>query len=69
MIRLIGQLFGVGVGIAIVIILALLFPFLVIWALNTLFPALAIAYSLETWAAVIILQIFIKSKIEVTKTK
>jgi hypothetical protein len=26
-------------------------PLLSIWALNTLFPALAIPYTLETWAA------------------
>jgi len=26
-------------------------PLLSIWALNTLFPALAISYTLETWAA------------------
>ena len=60
---------GVGVGIAIIIALAILFPLLFIWALNTLFPVLAIPYTLETWSAVILMQIFIKSKIEVTKTK
>jgi hypothetical protein len=60
---------GVGVGIAIVIAIAILFPLLVIWALNTLFPILAIPYSLETWSAIVLLQIFIKSKIEVNKTK
>lgn len=37
-------------------ILAIIFgPFLTIWSLNTLFPILAISYTLETWAAVIIL--------------
>ena len=30
-------------------------PFLTIWALNTLFPVLAIPYTLETWAAAILL--------------
>jgi hypothetical protein len=30
-------------------------PFLTIWALNTLFPVLAIPFTLETWFASIIL--------------
>ena len=30
-------------------------PLLSIWALNTLFPALAIPYSIETWFAVVLL--------------
>lgn len=30
-------------------------PFAAIWALNVLFPALAIPYTFETWAASIIL--------------
>ena len=29
-------------------------PLLSIWALNTLFPALAIPYTIETWAAVML---------------
>ena len=69
MIKSIFTVAGFGVGVAIVIALAILFPILVIWALNTLFPVLAIPYTLETWAAIVLLQIFIKSKIEVTKTK
>ena len=40
---------------AIVIALIALGPLLTIWSMNVLFPALAIPYSLETWAAVIIL--------------
>ena len=69
MIKSIFTVAGVGVGVAIVIAVAILFPILVIWALNTLFPVLAIPYTLETWSAIVLLQIFIKSKIEVTKTK
>ena len=38
-----------------VISLIIVGPLLTIWALNTLFPMLVISYSLETWAAVIIL--------------
>lgn len=31
-------------------------PLVTIWALNTLFPALAIAYTFETWLATLLLQ-------------
>jgi hypothetical protein len=45
--------FGV-VGLVIVAILLLVFgPFVTIWSLNTLFPALAIPYTFSTWLAVI----------------
>jgi len=45
--------FGV-VGLVIVAILLLIFgPFVTIWSLNTLFPALAIPYTFSTWLAVI----------------
>jgi len=30
-------------------------PLLIIWSLNTLFPSLAIPYTIETWAAAFIL--------------
>ena len=35
-------------------------PFVLIWSINTLFPVLAIEYTLDTWLAVIILLIFLK---------
>lgn len=44
--------------IAFVVLIVLLIafgPILTIWALNTLFPALAIPYTFETWAAVVLL--------------
>ena len=34
-----------------VIVVVLLGPLLTIWSLNTLFPVLAIPYSIETWLA------------------
>ena len=45
-------------------ILALLFagPVLIIWSLNTLFPALAIPYTMDTWAAAVILGGLLTSK-------
>ena len=40
----------------IVIVLSFIFgPLITIWSLNTLFPALNIAYSWETWLAMVIL--------------
>jgi hypothetical protein len=37
--------------LALLVIAIVAGPLLSIWALNTLFPALAIPYTLETWAA------------------
>lgn len=43
------------------VILAVIFgPFITIWSLNTLFPVLAIPYTLETWAAAIALHATIR---------
>jgi len=41
--------------ILIIVFLIVIGPLATIWALNTLFPALAITFSFETWAAVVIL--------------
>jgi hypothetical protein len=30
-------------------------PILIIWSMNTLFPVLSIPYTLETWAATVLL--------------
>ena len=37
--------------LVLVVIVLIFGPLLSIWALNTLFPVLAIPYTLETWAA------------------
>lgn len=42
-------------------------PILTIWALNTLFPVLAIQYGIAEWFAVIILGAFIRAKVSVKK--
>ena len=41
--------------IIIIVALAVIGPFLTIWAVNTLFPVLAIPYTMETWMAMILL--------------
>jgi hypothetical protein len=61
--------FGVGVGLVVIIILALLFPLLYIWAFNTLFPVLAIPYTIETWSAAVLLSIFFSKTIDMKKDK
>lgn len=53
--------------IAFVLFMLVIGPILTIWALNTLFPALAIPYSIETWFAVVILGALFKSKVTVNK--
>lgn len=44
----------IGIVVAIIVVV-LLFPLAYIWALNTLFPALAIPLSFDTWLAAVIL--------------
>jgi hypothetical protein len=60
--------FGIVVGVAIIIAIAVIFPILVIWSVNTLF-ALTIPYTLETWSAVVLLQMFFKTSISYKKDK
>jgi hypothetical protein len=62
-------IFGVTIGVVIIIGLAVLLPLLYIWALNTLFPVLAIPYSFETWSAAVLLHIFFSKSIEIKKDK
>lgn len=53
--------------IAVVVLIVILGPILTIWSLNTLFPALAIPYTIETWVATVILGGVIKSSVTVKK--
>lgn len=53
--------------IALAVALILVGPILVIWALNTLFPALAIQYGIAEWAAVVVLSGVFKSSVKVSK--
>lgn len=55
--------------LAFAILLIIVGPLLTIWALNTLFPVLAIPYSLETWAAVILVGMFIRGERLVSASK
>jgi hypothetical protein len=40
--------------LVLLVIVLIVGPLLSIWALNTLFPVLAIPYTLETWAAMLL---------------
>ncbi len=62
------DLVKIVLGIALIVALIALGPWLVIWAVNTLFPALAIEFGLSTWAAVIILGAFLRANVTVKRT-
>ena len=47
----------------IVLLAAIFGPFITIWALNTLFPVLAIPYTIETYFAVIAMSVFFHANI------
>lgn len=49
--------------IVFLVALVILGPVAVIWSLNTLFPALAIPLSLDTWCAVVVLSSVFKTTI------
>ena len=53
--------------IAIVVFVIIIGPIATIWSLNTLFPALAIPYSFDTWLAAVILAGLFKSTVKVNK--
>ena len=64
-------MFKLGViGLVMAILVAVvLFPWAVIWALNTLFPALAIGYTFETWLAMLVIGMVIRSDVTVRSKK
>lgn len=57
---------GAAAVIVTLITVAILFPLLVIWSLNILF-SMTIPYTLETWSAVVILQILLHTSIKKVK--
>jgi hypothetical protein len=64
------KMFLTILGVALIAILIIAIgPFLTIWAVNTLFPSLAIPFNLYTWSAVIILGAFFRANVSVKKDK
>ncbi len=53
--------------VAFVLLLVIVGPLITIWALNTLFPVLAIGYTIETWAAIILLGGFLRANVSLKK--
>lgn len=54
--------------LTILVIALLVFgPLITIWALNTLFPILAIEYTFSTWLATILVGMFLRGNVTVTK--
>ena len=58
---------GVGAIIVLVLLLVVFGPFFTIWALNTLFPVLVIPYTFDTWCATILLGMFLRGNVSVSK--
>ena len=50
-----------------IVFLIVVGPLLTIWALNTLFPVLAIDYTWQTWLAVVIIGGLFKSSVSIKK--
>jgi hypothetical protein len=55
------------VAIILVVFLIAVGPLATIWALNTLFPALAIQYTFWTWLSVVVLGAFLQARVSVKK--
>jgi hypothetical protein len=53
--------------LVIIVFLIAIGPIATIWALNTLFPVVAIPYTFETWVAVVVVGALFKSKVTVSK--
>ena len=50
-----------------VIVIIALGPLITIWGLNTLFPVLDIAYTFDTWCAIIIVGAFLRANVSIKK--
>lgn len=62
-----GNLIKIIVGLILIVALVAIGPWLVIWSLNTLFPALAIEFTIWTWAAVIFLGAFLRANVTIKR--
>lgn len=53
--------------IGFIVVLVLIGPLATIWAFNTLFPTIAVAYSFESWVAVVIIGAFLRANVSIKK--
>jgi hypothetical protein len=51
------QFWSLIAGISLLVIAIIFMPLAVVWALNTLFPVLAIPYNFWSWLAVIVINL------------
>lgn len=54
-------------AVLLVILLIIIGPLITIWAINTLFPVLAIPYTIWTWLAVIVVGAFFRANVTVKR--
>lgn len=54
-------------AVVFVVVLIAIGPLATIWAANTLFPALAIPYTIWTWLAVVVMGAFMRANVSVSK--
>jgi uncharacterized membrane protein YcjF (UPF0283 family) len=54
-------------GVTLILFLLAVGPWLVIWSLNTLFPALAIEFTFWTWCAVVVIGVFFRANVTVKR--
>jgi hypothetical protein len=62
-----GKLSSILFAIVFLIVLVAIGPIATIWAVNALFPSVAIPYTLETWVAVVILGVFFRANVSIKK--
>ena len=67
MIKLKPTSFNIVFMLVLVLALVIAGPLVTVWALNTLFPALVIPYTFDTWLAVILLSAAIRSNVSFKK--
>ena len=60
-------MYKLGFLLGLILVLFIVGPLATIWAMNTLFPALAIPYTWETWLSVIIIGGLFKSSVTLNK--
>jgi hypothetical protein len=54
-------------AVVVAVLLVIFGPFATIWALNILFPVLAIPYTFDTWLAIIVVGALFKQTVKVGK--
>jgi len=62
-----GKLSTILFAIIVLVVVIAIGPIVTIWAVNTLFPTVAIPYTIETWVAVVILGAFFRANVSIKK--